>query len=189
MLRVNTGSSNHRRYGKPWIAKVSLDDSGQPAFAFGQFIGDPDNGGELAVDVAVGDVVAKGQRDHRSAARKSVTAFFVVHGLSEDGLVQVSKIEAVKHLRARAALADTGPHEQDKATSDDVASDAGDWEVTHKAVYRNQPAKVGCQGLPTVSITVLVEDSVTGTNAAAAHVAKSLNVAHMLSEAIEHCGT
>jgi hypothetical protein len=109
--------------------------------------------------------------------------------LSEDGLVQVSKIEAVKHLRARKALADAGPPEPEEATTDVAASDVGDWEVTHKACYRNQPAKVGCPGLVGVSVTVLVEDSIARTNETAHAVAKSLNVAHMLSDAIEHCGT
>lgn len=189
MLRIETGGYNHRRYGKPWLAKVTLGEDGKPAFAFGQFIGDPDDGGELTVDAAVGDVVAKGQKDHRGSARNSAPTFFIVHGLSEEGLVQVSKIEAVKHLRARKALADAGPPETEEAVPSATASDVGDWEITHKAIYRNQPAKVGCPGLVGVSITVLVEDSVTRTNETASDVAKSLNVAHMLSDAIAHCGT
>lgn len=62
---VSIGSYNQRRYGRPWIAKVTAWPVGdKPALAWGGYAGD-DNGGELEIMAAPGDIIRWGQKDGR----------------------------------------------------------------------------------------------------------------------------
>jgi len=74
-----TGSYNHRRYGKPWIAKVDFSESTKGEFVFGDWTGDHYNGGEgvLTIDANPGDIVAIGQKDFRKPSN-SAAEFSVV---------------------------------------------------------------------------------------------------------------
>lgn len=61
----STTSYNQRRYGKPWIAKLSFIRPGKPEYTFGDWLGQPGDSGELSIEVEPGDVIARGQKDHR----------------------------------------------------------------------------------------------------------------------------
>jgi len=56
---------NERRYGKPWIARLDFKRPGKPEYIFGSWLGQPGQSGELSIEVAPGDVIATGQKDHR----------------------------------------------------------------------------------------------------------------------------
>jgi len=78
-ITINTGSYNHRRMGKPWIAKVDFSKNPKGDFSWGDWTGDAYNGGEgiLSVDANPGDIIATGQKDHRQP-KNSAPDFFVV---------------------------------------------------------------------------------------------------------------
>lgn len=66
MLYTETTSSyNDRRYGKPWIAKLTFVRPGKPEYIFGDWLGSPGSEGELSIEVEAGDVIATGQKDIR----------------------------------------------------------------------------------------------------------------------------
>jgi hypothetical protein len=83
-ITQNTQGYNHRRYGKPWIAKVNFNGSAKGDFAFGNWTGDHYNGGEgvLSIDANPGDIVATGQKDFRQP-KNSAPDFFVVNPTGE----------------------------------------------------------------------------------------------------------
>lgn len=97
-ISIETGVYNEKRYGKPWIAKVSFQDSKQGTFQFGDWIGQEGGQGVLELDdVQIGDVVARGQKDFRNP-KNSAPCFYVVR--SADDLEHVSKLDAYKHWQA-----------------------------------------------------------------------------------------
>lgn len=60
-VTIEFGPYNHRRYSRPWIAKVTEWPVGkQPALEFGALVGLT---GEIEADI--GDVIRSGQRDNR----------------------------------------------------------------------------------------------------------------------------
>lgn len=66
-MRVSAGfgSYNQRRYGRPWIAKITAWPVGcKPEVEWGRYLGD-DTGGEVEIDANPGDIVRTGQKDHR----------------------------------------------------------------------------------------------------------------------------
>lgn len=66
-IRVNlcVGTYNARRYGRPWIAKVtSWPVGGRPELEFGTYCG-TDGGGETEIMARPGDIVRGGQKDLR----------------------------------------------------------------------------------------------------------------------------
>jgi hypothetical protein len=75
-ITIETGSYNERRYGKPWIAKVEFDASGNTSFSFGNWVGSPGYEGELVIDAERGDIVARGQKDHRKG--NGYTTYYIV---------------------------------------------------------------------------------------------------------------
>lgn len=88
-ITIATGSYNDRRYGRPWIASVTFDGA-KPVFEFGEFCGDSSEG-ELTLELEIGKVFARGQKDSRNP-RNSAPEFFVLHG--ESDFEPVSKVEA-----------------------------------------------------------------------------------------------
>lgn len=78
-ITSETNSYNHRRYSKPWIAKVDFSAGPKGEFVFGDWAGDHHNGGAgvLEIDADQGDIIAIGQKDFRNP-RKSAPDFFVV---------------------------------------------------------------------------------------------------------------
>lgn len=83
---VETKKYNHRRYGKPWIALVDFSASTKGEFAWGQWTGDHYNGGEgvLTISANPGDIIAKGQKDHRQPCNSAPT-FYVVDADADNG--------------------------------------------------------------------------------------------------------
>lgn len=66
MLYTETTSIyNQRRYGKPWIAKLTFPRPGKPEYTFGDWFGTAGGEGELSIEVEPGDVIATGQKDNR----------------------------------------------------------------------------------------------------------------------------
>lgn len=56
---------NQRRYGRPWIAKItSWPVGGKPEVEWGRYLGD-DDGGEVEIEANPGDIIRTGQKDHR----------------------------------------------------------------------------------------------------------------------------
>ena len=103
-ITVETSSYNHRRMGKPWIAKVDFS-TPKGDFSWGDWTGDHYNGGEgvLSIDAAPGDIIAKGQKDNRQP-RNSAPDFYVV---TADGKLDPlgDKGDAYKHYLAHKTAA------------------------------------------------------------------------------------
>jgi len=56
---------NPRRMSRPWIARItSWPVGGNPILEFGAYVGDQ-NGGEVEILAAVGDIIRCGQKDQR----------------------------------------------------------------------------------------------------------------------------
>lgn len=94
-ITVKTESYNQRRFGKPWIARVTFDAAGKAEYTWGEWIGDHRTGSEglLVINADEGDIIARGQKDFRQP-KYSVHRFYQVR----DGkLVKLaSKVEAYK---------------------------------------------------------------------------------------------
>lgn len=86
---------NHRRYSKPWIAKIiAWNGSEKPKLEWGQWLGTADEGGVLEIYASVGDIIRWGQKDYRKIHR-SVNQYGIVR---EDGeLEDVTPGNAKKH--------------------------------------------------------------------------------------------
>ena len=64
-VSVKYSSYNQRRYGRPWIGKItSWPIGGKAEIAWGSYLGN-DTGGECEIEVNIGDIVRSGQRDNR----------------------------------------------------------------------------------------------------------------------------
>ena len=65
-IERETRAYNERRYGKPWIARITISADGTKLdYAWGDWIGTPGDEGILILTLEVGDVYARGQKDHR----------------------------------------------------------------------------------------------------------------------------
>lgn len=74
-ITIERGDYNHRRYSKPWIAKISDWSEAKAKLEWGHYFGD-DDGGTLEIDVDDGDIVRMGQKDYRHP--KSESHWYVV---------------------------------------------------------------------------------------------------------------
>lgn len=77
VLTITTTSYNQRRYGRPWIARVDFSGNAE-SFDFGRSIGQHGEPHTLEINVNPGDIVARGQKDHRQP-RNSAPDWFVVN--------------------------------------------------------------------------------------------------------------
>ena len=95
MRVINKFSSyNQRRYGNPWICKITDWETGkQPSVVWGAFYGSGNSGGEVEIDAESGDVVRTGQRDHRG--NNTSADWFIVDETGK--LISVSAAEARRH--------------------------------------------------------------------------------------------
>jgi len=77
-ITIETSSYNHRRFSKPWIAKVDFS-TAKGDFSFGDWTGDHYNGGEgvLGINANPGDIIAQGQKDFRQP-KNSAPDFYIV---------------------------------------------------------------------------------------------------------------
>lgn len=78
-VTIKTSSYNEKRYGKPWIAKVTFESASNAHYAWGEWCGTPGYSGLLEIDVAPGDIVARGQKDFRKP-RNSAPDFYIYRG-------------------------------------------------------------------------------------------------------------
>lgn len=75
-ITKNTEIYNDRRWGKPWIARVTFDTMGNAEMAWGNWVGTPGEAGMLIVEALPGQIVACGQKDHRG--NKTETSYYSV---------------------------------------------------------------------------------------------------------------
>ena len=94
-ISIDTNSYNDRRYGKPWIAKITLEGN-DLKFNWGHWVGDPGNEGVLIIDLEPGDFYAKGQKDFRKPKNSAPDYFQLLeNGESE----MATKPEIFKALK------------------------------------------------------------------------------------------
>ena len=93
------GPYNHRRYGKPWGARIILKGvTPEYVFSVGNYAG-TDMGGEVLIQAAPGWIIAFGQKDHRNT-RKTANDWYLV---GEDmTLTSISRADAIRHLMGQA---------------------------------------------------------------------------------------
>ncbi len=104
-IERETDSYNDRRYGKPWIAKVSFQGT-KAEFSFGDWVGQPGGKGLLVIDLEPGDIFARGQKDFRKPAN-SAPDFYI---LRENGKGETTtKSDAYKYWANKAAETATSP--------------------------------------------------------------------------------
>jgi hypothetical protein len=100
-ISIDTKSYNDRRYGKPWIAKITLEGGNELKFNWGHWVGDPGDAGMLIIDLEPGDFYATGQKDFRKP-KKSAPDYFE---LSESGESETTtKPEIFKSLKNKLII-------------------------------------------------------------------------------------
>lgn len=94
-ISIQVKGYNPRRYGRPWIARITEWEEGETAvMKFGSFTGN-DDGGEVSVVGNIGDVVRWGQKDYRG---NNTTNFWGI--VQDSGQVEeCSPVEAKAHFR------------------------------------------------------------------------------------------
>lgn len=98
-IERETSSYNARRFGKPWIAKITWDGT-KTGFEFGHWIGDPGEAGILVLDgIEPGDVYARGQRDFRKP-RNSAPSYYVLGADGKMAGQEMTKAEAYRHWQS-----------------------------------------------------------------------------------------
>lgn len=90
-------SYNERRFGKPWIARVTAWPVGdKPALEFGGFMGQPGQAGDTEIMARPGDIIRSGQKDFRGS--KTDNDWYVVQ--PDGSLKAVTQAEARKQWEA-----------------------------------------------------------------------------------------
>jgi hypothetical protein len=106
-VKINRESYNPKRYGSPWGAVVTVDNSNKLRYDFnaGSWIGDASEGGYIILTAKPGDVVGWGQKDNRGNGTDSSLAIVNENGelsLDEDGdIVTCTKLQAFEHIVER----------------------------------------------------------------------------------------
>ena len=93
-LSIETPAYNEKRYGKPYLGRLNPSDGTVSQWA--EWIGAPGEEGFLELEVQVGDVVMKGQKDNRGS--NSAPRYGVVQANGE--IEYMSKAQAIKAGRA-----------------------------------------------------------------------------------------
>ncbi|MDD5095556.1 MAG: hypothetical protein PHV74_14450 [Dehalococcoidia bacterium] len=81
-ITINWNGYNHRRYSRPWIAKIIAWDK-KPELDWGQYLGD-DNGGTLEIEAQPGDIIRYGQKDGRGNSGTNAWAIIQNDGTEMD---------------------------------------------------------------------------------------------------------
>lgn len=118
-IRVSAtyGSYNQRRYGRPWIAKIiSWPVGGKADVEWGAYCGD-DDGGEVEIIAAPGDVIRHGQKDHRGNSTSA--GWYVVQ--ADGSLTGCTAAEARQAWDAKQAGTPEQPPEMDLSGVSDAA--------------------------------------------------------------------
>lgn len=96
-VSIDTDSYNEKRYGKPWIAKATFENN-KMVYSFGDWVGTHGFKGMLILDnVAVGDIIARGQKDNRGNNNEII--YYIAE---EEDFKKVSKLEAFNHWSSHA---------------------------------------------------------------------------------------
>lgn len=66
-IQIPTTSYNHRRYGRPYIAVVDFSTNPKGDCRWGDWVGLQGENGILVIEAEPGQIVMKGQKDHRKA--------------------------------------------------------------------------------------------------------------------------
>jgi len=98
-VALEFGSYNSRRYGRPWIGRVtSWPVGGRPEIEWGNYCGD-DGGGEAEIVAQPGDLVRAGQKDNRQPRNTSNDWYLV----QADGtLLEVTQPQARQAWESRS---------------------------------------------------------------------------------------
>lgn len=68
-IKINRGSYNERRFGRPWIGKImGWSNPRRPDIEWGNYFGS-ELGGVLEIEADPGDILRTGQRDHRTPSK------------------------------------------------------------------------------------------------------------------------
>jgi hypothetical protein len=95
-LSIETKSYNEKRYGAPYIGVVDFS-TPQGHVTWGDFIGSPGHEGILEIDVSIGDVVIRGQKDNRG--NNSTPAYYKVTATGELERIGVNRADAYKAFK------------------------------------------------------------------------------------------
>jgi hypothetical protein len=100
-IKIDTGSYNARRYGKPWIARVTFS-TPKGDYSWGDWIGQVNGGngseGMLVITADESDIIARGQKDFRGSKE---TRYYQVHN-GELVYLEGGKAEAYKLATAQS---------------------------------------------------------------------------------------
>ncbi len=98
-IAVKYGAYNARRYGRPWIGKITnWPVGGKPEMEWGRYIG-TDDGGEAEIEAQPGDIIRTGQKDNRG--NNTIAEWAVA---KEDGNIEyIDATEARRLWDARQA--------------------------------------------------------------------------------------
>lgn len=66
-IRIETQSYNARRYGKPWVTRVTFAADGKANFEWGAWVGRPGDAGALVIAAVEGGIIAGAQRGDRGS--------------------------------------------------------------------------------------------------------------------------
>ena len=93
-IRVNYEAYNAKRYGRPWISKVTEWAEGQnPKVEFGSYVGD-DNGGYVTISADPGDIIRHGQKDNRQPKNNTYDWYMV----KETGVLTPIKVTEARDI-------------------------------------------------------------------------------------------
>lgn len=109
-ITLKNGIYNERRWSKPWLAIVKVDESGKPHYQFdGIYLGDHGRAGEVFMKAETGAIIAYGQKDGRG--KGTINTWAKVVGSKEliegdgtrslediPGLEPIEKGDAVRYL-------------------------------------------------------------------------------------------
>lgn len=111
------GNYNHRRYGRPWIARITgWPIGGKPDIIWGRYVGDDDAGGEVEIEAMPGDIVRTGQKDYRG---NNTEAYWYI--MQPDGqLLSCTATEARQAWDAQQAAAATANPPADLSGISDI---------------------------------------------------------------------
>jgi hypothetical protein len=110
------GNYNQRRYGRPWIARITgWPVGGKPEIVWGSYVGD-DGGGEVEIEAISGDIVRTGQKDYRG--NNTDASWYIVQ--PDGSLSSCTAAEARQAWDAQQAAAATANPPTDLAGISDI---------------------------------------------------------------------
>ncbi len=95
-VKIPYDAYNQRRYGKPWGARITLDENQQPQYDFTPaYYAGNDMGGIMRIVCMPGDIIATGQKDYRKI-NKSFKQWYIVRSEEQSDCISVN--EAIDYL-------------------------------------------------------------------------------------------